>query len=99
MFSKVVVANRGAVAARILRALYELNVRSVAVYSEADARAASAAIRALLQAFGGCGGHGPPYAMHIIVAAHERSAHGHRDQYDVGQQRIRCWPTPRVMRS
>jgi acetyl-CoA carboxylase, biotin carboxylase subunit len=39
MFSKVVVANRGAVAARILRALYELNVRSVAVYSEADARA------------------------------------------------------------
>jgi acetyl-CoA carboxylase biotin carboxylase subunit len=39
MFAKVVVANRGAVAARILRALYELNIRSVAVYSEADARA------------------------------------------------------------
>ena len=39
MFSKVVVANRGAVAARILRALYQLNIRSVAVYSEADARA------------------------------------------------------------
>ena len=39
MFNKVLVANRGAVAARILRALYELNIRSVAVYSEADARA------------------------------------------------------------
>jgi len=39
MFTKVLVANRGAVAARILRALYELHIRSVAVYSEADARA------------------------------------------------------------
>src|SRR5687767_5319465 len=39
MFSKVVVANRGAVAARVLRALKEMGIRSVAVYSEADAGA------------------------------------------------------------
>ena len=35
-FSKVVVANRGAVAARVLRALSEMGIRSVAVYSDAD---------------------------------------------------------------
>jgi acetyl-CoA carboxylase biotin carboxylase subunit len=39
MFNKVIVANRGAVASRVLRALNEMGIHSVALYSEADAGA------------------------------------------------------------
>src|SRR6202789_2661076 len=39
MFKKILIANRGEIALRIVRACKELGIRSVAVHSEADARA------------------------------------------------------------
>jgi acetyl-CoA carboxylase biotin carboxylase subunit len=70
MFSRVLVANRGEIAVRVIRALHELDVEAVAIYSTADAdsqhvRMADHAVRI-----------GPPAAgesylriPHVIAAA------------------------------
>ena len=44
MFKKVLIANRGEIAVRIIRACRELSIRTVAVFSEADRNALHAQI-------------------------------------------------------
>ena len=44
MFRKILIANRGEIAVRIIRACQEMGIATVAVYSDADARALHVAL-------------------------------------------------------
>ena len=39
MFKKILIANRGEIALRVIRACHEMGIRTVAIYSDADSRA------------------------------------------------------------
>src|SRR5688500_11777389 len=44
MFQRILIANRGEIAVRVIRACREMGIESVAVFSDADARAQHAAL-------------------------------------------------------
>jgi acetyl-CoA carboxylase biotin carboxylase subunit len=65
MFSRVLVANRGEIAVRVIRTLRELGIESVAVYSTADAEAAH--VRLADRAV--CIGPPPPHESYLNIAS------------------------------
>src|SRR3954470_900440 len=65
MFTRVLVANRGEIAVRVIRTLRELGIESVAVYSTADAEAAH--VRLADRAV--CIGPPPPSESYLNIAS------------------------------
>src|SRR2546423_7165747 len=63
MFEKVLVANRGEIAIRVMRTLEEMGIGSVAVYSEADREALH--VRRADEAF--LIGPGPPNQSYLVI--------------------------------
>ncbi|MBD3386273.1 acetyl-CoA carboxylase biotin carboxylase subunit [candidate division KSB1 bacterium] len=63
MFNRILIANRGEIALRIIRACKELNIETVAVYSEADAE--SLHVRFADQAV--CIGPGPSHQSYLNI--------------------------------
>jgi urea carboxylase len=73
MFTKVLVANRGAIACRIIRTLRQMGVQSVAIYSEADADSAHVAMADEAICVGPASVTGSYLAMQSIIEAAQRS--------------------------
>jgi urea carboxylase len=69
MFKKVLVANRGAIACRIIRTLRQMGVGAVAIYSEADAESAHVALADEAVCVGTAAVAGSYLAMHRIIEA------------------------------
>ncbi len=73
MFEKVLVANRGEIAVRVIRACKELNIRTVAVYSEADSNSMHAQMADEAICIGGAGSAESYLRIDRIIGAAEIS--------------------------
>ncbi|MBU2439019.1 MAG: acetyl-CoA carboxylase biotin carboxylase subunit, partial [Acidobacteria bacterium] len=65
MFSKILIANRGEIALRIIRAAREMSIKTVAVYSEVDA----GSLHALMADEKICIGPARPAESYLSIAA------------------------------
>src|ERR687887_2840815 len=65
MFNRVLVANRGEIAVRVIRALHELDVEAVAIYSAAD----RGALHVRLADYASCVGPAPAAQSYLNAAA------------------------------
>ena len=72
MFSKILIANRGEIAVRIIRACREMGIESLAVYSTADADALHVSLADDAVCIGPAQPKGSYLNMQALITASER---------------------------
>ncbi len=80
MFKKILIANRGEIAVRIIRAAKELGIKTVAVYSEADKESLHVTLADEAVCIGGISSS----ESYLKIPKHNSSSRDHR---------CRCYPS------